>query len=281
MKKAMKKFEEITKEELGAGSPIGLELAGTEEDLYYHMATDMLEHILANNEKGKNTVFIVPVGPVGQYRKLAKMCNRKRVSLKNVWFFNMDEYLDEKDVPIPVTHPLSFEGFMYREFYDRMDEELNIPMNQRIFPKPGREEEIWELIQKAGGVDVAYGGIGINGHIAFNEPPEEEVPVQAFAEYKTRILSLTRETRTVNSITAANGYIDYIPPRCITIGMKEILSAKEIRFYLNRTWQKGIVRKILHGEVTSRVPASLFQNHPDAKLILADYVAEPPVGQLR
>lgn len=276
-----RKFEDITPEELGKGSAIGLEILDTEDDIYYHMALDMLDCIIENNQNGKNTVFIVPVGPIGQYRRLARICNQKRVSLKNVWFFNMDEYLDEQDNPIPPEHPLSFEGFMNREFYQLVDDALIMPKEQRIFPRPGREEEIWEKMEKLGGVDVAYGGIGINGHVAFNEPPEEEISVSEFKEYKTRVLSLTRETRTVNSITAANGYIDYIPQRCITIGMKEILSARRIRFYMNRTWQKGIVRKILHGGVTPKVPASLFQEHPDAKLIIAGYVAQCPVGQLR
>lgn len=277
----MKKFEEIMPEELGKGSKIALEIVDTEDDIYYHMALDMLDHIVENNEKGKNTVFIVPVGPIGQYRRLARICNQKKISLKNVWFFNMDEYLDEKDNPIPPNHPLSFEGFMNREFYDLLEEDIMLPATQRIFPKPGRENEIWEQIERLGGVDVAYGGIGINGHIAFNEPPNEDVSVEEFKQYKTRILSLTKETRTVNSITAANGYIDYIPSRCITIGMKEILSAGKIRFYMNRSWQKGIVRKILHGEVTPQVPASLFQEHEDTKLIITSYVAQPPIGQLR
>ncbi len=276
------KFEDISKEALGKGSPIDLEIVDTEDDIYYHMALDMFDQICANNAAGKNTVFIVPVGPIGQYRRLASMCNKKNVSLKNVWLFNMDEYLDSNDLPIPKSHPLSFEGFMYREFYDRLNSEINVPVNQRIFPRPGHEQEIWEQIQALGGVNTAYGGIGINGHIAFNEPPEDDVAMdnETFRNLPTRKLSLTRETRTINAVTAANGFIDYIPKRCITIGMKEILSAKRIRFYMNRTWQKGIVRKILHGDVTYKVPASFFQQHPDAKLIIADYVAEPPVGQL-
>lgn len=279
----MKTYESITKEELGKNSPIGLEIVPTEEAIYEHMAADMFAHIQANNRAGKNTVFIVPVGPIGQYRILAELCNQNKENLKNVWFFNMDEYLDENDCPIPTSHPLSFEGFMYREFYDRMAPEFNIPKAQRIFPKPGKEDEIYKLITELGGVDVAYGGIGINGHIAFNEPPEDDVVMDndTFKNLATRVLSLTRETRTINAVTAANGYIDYIPKRCITIGMKEILSAKQIRFYMNRMWQKGIVRKILHGPVTCKVPASFFQQHPDAKLIIADYVAEQPVGQLR
>ncbi len=276
------KFEDISKNDLGKGSPIGLEIVDTEDDIYYHMAMDMFDRILANNAAGKNTVFIVPVGPIGQYRRLAAMCNKKNVSLKNVWIFNMDEYLDDNGCPIPKSHPLCFEGFMDREFYDRLRDDLNVPENQRIFPRPGHEHEIWEQIQALGGVDTAYGGIGINGHIAFNEPPEPDVVMdnETFRNLPTRTLSLTRETRTINAVTAANGFIDYIPKRCITIGMKEILSARRIRFYMNRTWQKGIVRKILHGEVTYHVPASFFQEHPDVKLIIADYVAEPPVGEL-
>ena len=59
------------RQELGIGSPIALKIVDTEEDIYYHMALDMFEHIAANNQAGKNTVFIVPVGPVGQYKKLS------------------------------------------------------------------------------------------------------------------------------------------------------------------------------------------------------------------
>lgn len=277
------KYQDITREELGKGSPVELEIVDTEEDIYYHMAVDMSEQITANNERGQVTAFIVPVGPVGQYRKLAKMCNAKNISLKNVWFFNMDEYLNADGTPVSRDHPLSFEGFMHREFYDRIKPELNIPESQRIFPTPGKEDRIWEMIQEIGGIDTAYGGIGINGHIAFNEPPEPGVAVdnETFKNLRTRVLKLSRETRTVNAITAADGYIDYIPENCITIGMKEILSARRIRFYMNRTWQRGIVRKILHGPVTSHVPSSFFQAHPDAKLIITEYVAEQPAGQLR
>ena len=275
------KYEQITQEQLGKGSPIQLEIVDTEEDLYYHMAMDMFDRITANNINGKRSVFIVPVGPIGQYRKLAKMCNQKNVPLQNVWLINMDEYLDEHDRPIPKTHPLSFRGFMEREFYNQVCPDLNVPVSQRIFPEPGREAEIGKLIANLGGVEVAYGGIGINGHIAFNEPPEDDTDDRTFKRLPTRVLSLTRETRTINSVTAANGYIDYIPTRCITVGMKEILSARHIRFYMNRSWQKGIVRKILHGPVTCKVPASFFQEHRDAKLIITKEVSMPPVGRLR
>jgi len=275
-------YTKITREELGKGSSISLEILDTEDDIYYDMALTMFNEIKENNKKGKNTVFICPVGPIGQYRRFARLVNQHRLSLKNVYIFNMDEYLDDDKKMIPIENPLSFRGFMERELYSKIDEELNIPVENRIFPEPGKEGFIWERICELGGVDISFGGIGINGHIAFNEPPEEgdNITDEEFKNLGTRVLMLSRETRTINAVTAAKGFIDAIPKWCITIGMKEILSARKIRFYMNRRWQCGIVRKILHGPVTAKVPASFFQEHPDAKLTIASYVAEQPIGEL-
>lgn len=276
-------YEDITAKQLGKGSSIKLEVVNTDQDIYYHMALHMIKTIKQNNEKSKNTVFIVPVGPVGQYEKFAYLCNQEKISLQNVYFINMDEYLDDNDQLLPKDHPLSFRGFMDKMCYELIDNDIIMPVENRIFPKPGLENEIQRMINQLGGVDVAYGGIGINGHIAFNEPPEpnDDISNEDFKNLPTRILELSRETRTINAVTAANGYIDYIPRRCITVGMKEILSAKKIRFYMNRMWQRGIVRKLLHGDVTANVPASFFQQHHDAQLTIASYVAEQPLGKLR
>ncbi|MCL2832495.1 MAG: glucosamine-6-phosphate isomerase [Treponema sp.] len=279
----MQTYENVGAAELMQKSKIPLEIVDTEEDIYYHIALDMVDHISVNNRQGKHTVFIVPVGPIGQYAKLRWMCSRHRISLKNVWFINMDEYILPDGKAVPLDNPLSFEGFMVNEFYNKMEPELNIPENQRIFPRPGREHEIGELIEKLGGVDVTYGGVGINGHVAFNEPPEpgDKITDEEFAALPSRMLKLTRETKTINSVTAANGYIDYIPQTAITVGMKEILGSRQIRLYMNRTWQNGIIRKVALGEVTRFVPSSFLQRHRDAKITIARYVANPPVGQLR
>lgn len=272
-------YEHVSREELLKSSRIPIRVVETEEDVYADMAQAMLQQIEENNAAGKNTVLIVPVGPVGQYRILAERVNERKTDLGRVYFINMDEYLDEEDRPVEPAHPLSFSAFMDREWYARVD----MPRENRIFPMPGREGEIAEAIERLGGVDIAFGGIGINGHIAFNEPPEAEEAIsdEAFARLPSRSLTLTRETRTINAVTAASGYIDYIPRRCVTVGMREILSARKIRFYMNRVWQKGIVRKIALGPVTRFAPASFFQMHPDALLTIASYVAEPPLGQLR
>ena len=131
-------------------------------------------------------------------------------------------------------------------------------------------------------MDACFGGIGINGHIAFNEPPEpgESVTVEEFARLSTRALPLSRETCTINSVTVG-GEIGVVPRRAVTVGMKEILAARRLRFYCNRPWQSAVVRQVLHGPITAACPASLLRLHPDATITVADFVARPPDIQLR
>jgi glucosamine-6-phosphate deaminase len=131
-------------------------------------------------------------------------------------------------------------------------------------------------------VDACYGGIGINGHMAFNEPPEpgEVVAEEAFAARPTRSLNLSRETRTINSVTVG-GEMAIVPQRAVTVGMAEILASRRLRFYCNRPWQRAVVRRVLHGPITAACPASLLRTHRDAAVIVADFVAEPPEIGLR
>jgi glucosamine-6-phosphate deaminase len=272
----------IPADRLGEGSTVGVSVVDTEWDIYWEMAFDMLARVRADEAAEKPSVFIVPVGPVGQYRRFAQLCNGEGLSLRRVHFINMDEYLDDDDRYVAYDSPFSFRAFMDREFHSRMDPALAMPEGNRVFPEPGREGEVARIIADLGGVDTCYGGIGINGHIAFNEPPEGEgMTVDEFASLPTRCLDLSRETRTINAVTAASGCIDLIPGRCITVGMREILGARRIRLYMNREWQKGIVRRILHGGIDPRTPASLVRRHPDARITLTQTVAQLPLGQLR
>lgn len=279
----MEDYRNVSVEELLERTKIPIEILDTDDDIYYDMARVMLEEIRSNNARGKNTVMIVPVGPVFQYRRFARLAKMERLDCSQVYLFNMDEYLTDDKQWIPQEHPLSFRGFMQRELYDRLEGPSVIPEDHRFFPKPGKEEEIWEKICELGGVDVAMGGIGIRGHIAFNEALDEteEMSNEAFRTLPTRILPLTKETRTINSVTGLGGYIDGIPRWCITVGMKEILSARKIRFYLNREWQKGIVRVICLDPVSGHAPATFFQEHPDAKLCVTSYAAQAPGGMIR
>lgn len=239
-------------------------VVGTEHEVYFDMALTMLEEIIAHNAKGEHTVMIVPVGPTDHYPLLADMVNRLNVSLKNVHFFNMDEYMISPTQTVDHGDRLSFYGRMKREFYDRVRYDLVMPESQRHFPTPGREEEYDRMIQELGGVDLCVGGLGINGHIAFNEPPEADAPMTAdqFAQLGTRVLPISRETKTINAFGYNRGDLQGMPQWCITVGMKPILSAKKHYMALNRPWQHGPLRHALLDEQTANVPASLLQRCP-------------------
>ena len=232
-----------------------------EWDVYFDMALTMFEEIVKNNQAGKPSVFIVPVGPTDQYPILAKLINSQRVSLKNVHFFNMDEYLVSPTQWISEDDPMSFHGRMKREFYDRVDESLVMPESQRHFPEPGHEKEYDELIAGLGGVDMCFGGLGINGHVAFNEAAEADDPItaDAYADLGTRVLPISRETRAVNAFGYQRGDLAGMPEWCITVGMKQILSSRKVYIALNRPWQSGPLKHVLHGEMVPQWPGSLLR----------------------
>jgi glucosamine-6-phosphate deaminase len=275
-------YLQVTAEELGGGTPVKVRLRGDQQDLADDMARAILAVIRECEQAQRAATLILPVGPVDQFPILAAMINEQRADCREVVIINMDEYLNEDDQWVPLDHPLSFRGFMNRKFYDLVDPAVAPRAENRVFPDPRDCGAIARLIAARGGVDACFGGIGINGHIAFNEPPEpgESVSVEDFAERPTRSLDLARETRTINSVTVG-GDIGVIPRRAVTVGMKEILASRKLRFYCNRPWQRGVVRRALHGPIAAECPASLLRLHADAKLTLASYVAEPPDIQLR
>ena len=244
---------------------IGLKLVAGESDVYLDMALEMLETILRCERENRPCVMIVPVGPTGQYPILAELCNRLNVSLKHVHFFNMDEYLITPDTAIEPDHFMSFHKRMETEFYSRVRADLVMPESQRHFPEPGKEAEYDQLIEDLGGVELCLGGLGINGHIAFNEPPEEGDPITAeeFGALGTRVLPISRETRTINAYGYQRGDIRGMPEYCITVGMKQILAARRVYIALNRDWQHGIAKHVFNDDVQPQIPASLLQKHPD------------------
>ncbi len=262
------------REEMTRDGKVPLEVVSSLDEVYQRMALDVLEEVRRNNGRSRPTVLIFPVGPTEHYERLVKTVNAERLSLKNVTVINMDEYMVSPTQYIPKDHTLSFRGFMEHAFYGKIDPSLNVPEQSRLFPEPGREARIFEQIRDLGGVDLCQGGFGIDGHIAFNEPPEQDVPVQEFRQFGTRVLPVAPETRISNSMKIGGCY-ELMPGWCITIGMKELLSARKMRFYLNRTWQWGVLRKVLFGPVTSRVPASYLQGHADARIIAAAEVVDP------
>jgi glucosamine-6-phosphate deaminase len=274
----------IEKDYLGKGSPISLEVLPDDSSLIRRFADDIIVEYQAAKAAGREkVVFILPVGPIGQYDLVATICNEKRMSLSDLVVINMDEYLTANGSEcIPTSDPLSFHRHMEDHFYTKLAPELCPPPAQRIFPSPADTDEVPKLIRDLGGCDVCFGGIGITGHVAFNDPPEpdEVITREAFASSTTRIVKLSRETLLINSVTTCRGNIERIPKLAVTVGMKEILESFKVRIYMNRFWQSAIVRKILHGPVTPAVPASLLQDHPDVHFVITEYVAEKPEPQL-
>lgn len=247
-----------------------------EWDVYFDMALTMLEEIIYHNGRGEKTVMIVPVGPTQQYPILAEMVNRLNVSLKNVHFFNMDEYMWDKDTLIDKEDGMSFEGRMNREFYNLVKPELVMPESQRHFPKPGKEAEYDKMIEDLGGVDMCLGGLGINGHVAFNEALEEndEMTAEEFANLPTRVLPITRETRTINAYGYQRGDLRGMPTWCITIGMKQIINSRKIYIALNRPWQNGPFKHALNAPEQGQLPATLLRRNSNLKYCTTKEIAD-------
>lgn len=275
-------YMSVAADELGHGTNVSVRITQDAASLARDMADDMLAVIRDGLESGRPATLIVPVGPVDQFPLLAERINAHRVSCRDVALINMDEYLDDAGRMIPAEHPLSFRGFMQRLFYDRLDPALAPAAANRVFPDPARLDHVPEMIERRGGVDACFGGIGINGHIAFNEPPEpgETISIEAFAALPTRVLGLSRETRTINSVTVG-GELEVIPRLAVTVGMREILSARQLRLYCNRPWQTCVVRRVLHGPLSAACPASLVRTHADAALTVTAEVARTPDIRLR
>lgn len=263
------------KEQLLTNPKIPLIVMEDNQTVFKSMAEEMAEEIKRKNKLQETTVFICPVGPIGQYPYFVEIINKEKINLKNVWFINMDEYLTKDKQWIPKEHKLSFRGFMERTVYSKIDSELLMPENQRIFPDPNNTAYIPQLIEKLGGVDICFGGIGINGHVAFNEADPTLDP-EEFLKQKTRVLEIARETRAVNSIGDLNGALEDMPRYCITVGIHEIYHSRKIRLGCFRDWHRSVVRRAAYGERSGGFPVSLLQGHPDINLKFTEFVANLP-----
>lgn len=112
-----------------------------------------------------------------------------------------------------------------------------MPKDQRIFPDPDDLTYIPALIERLGGVDMVFGGIGINGHVAFNEA-DGTLSQEEFLAQKTRVLKISPETRAANAIGDFNGALEDMPSYCVTVGIHEIAHAGKIRLGCFRNWHR-------------------------------------------
>lgn len=271
----MKEFYTMTVEQIGEISGKEIVVVESDIDLYYQMAFSLYDEIRLNNNYKRKTVCILPVGPVFQYRRFIELLNLWPLDLSQLHIFFMDEYLDEKGGWINQESPLSFRGFIDREFIIPMPEKMNLNKTQLHFPDPWHPEAYDKKITELGGISLCHAGVGIVGHLAFNEPiSQANISAEEFSQLPTRVVELTRETITINSNTALRGAYEEIPLKAVTVGIKQILEAGKLRIYFNRPWQNAVWRKALMLDPRPDFPVTLAQSHPDVIYTMTEQIAE-------
>ena len=226
------------------------------------------EHVIESINKFRPTaerpfVLGLPTGstPVGMYRNLVKAYEEERISFKNVVTFNMDEY-----VGLSESHPQSYHYFMHDNLFDHIDcpaENIHI-LNGNATDLLEECANYERQIQNMGGIDLFIGGIGPDGHIAFNEPGS------SFAS-RTRIKTLTNDTRIANSRFFDND-ITKVPKLALTVGVQTIMSAEEVMILCNGHNKSRALQAVVEGSISQMWTISSLQLHPHG-IVVCDEAA--------
>lgn len=256
----------LTSEEVLEKAGDRLEVCKDLEELHHHFAKSIFDEINNNNAKQKSTKLILPVGPIGQYPILAKMIENKQLNLEHCWFMFMDEYCDEDGFALTTIHPLSFKRIAKIHFLIPLKEGYGLKDEHIIFPDELNINKISKIIREINGIDTCYGGIGIHGHVAFNEPSAN------IANSESRKVRLNDYTITINAIRSqVGGNLENFPKHAFTLGMKQILASKRIRLYCRNgspyDWANTILRVALLGKPGDDYPVTHIRNHSDYKII--------------
>lgn len=215
----------------------------------------------------------LPTGgtPVGMYRELVRLNKEGKVSFKNVVTFNMDEY-----VALDVNHPESYHSFMFTNLFNHIDiDKNNIHILNGNAADTAKECADYEAaIRQAGGIDLFVGGIGNDGHIAFNEPGSS-------LNSRTRQVFLTHDTIIANS-RFFNNDVNQVPKSALTVGIATVTDAREVMILVNGHAKARALHHGVEGGVSQMWPITALQLHPNA-LIIADEEAcdELKVGTYR
>lgn len=273
--KEISELLKLTPEELVEKAKGNLVVLDSLDELHKHFARSIADEIKKNNQKDKPTVFILPYGPVPQYPIFVDIVNRELISLKNCTFFFMDEYADNNGIEIPEIHPESFKAGIKRIF-SGIEESLTIQKDKLIFPSANNIYKLKDMIQEAGGIQVCYGGIGIHGHLAFNEP---EIGVRWT---DPRLVYLNDFTVTINAIRSeVGGDLINFPRKALTIGLSQIFSAEKIRLYCRNDiagidWANTILRLAVFGTPGDDFPVTHIRTHKNYQVITDTNTAAKP-----
>ena len=200
--------------------------------------------------------------PIDTYAELIRMCKEGELSFRNVVTFNMDEY-----VGLPVEHPESYHSFMDKYLFNHIDiPRENIHLLDGNAPDLKAECEAYEAaIVAAGGIDLFLGGVGEDGHLAFNEP---------FSSLKsrTRVMDLTYDTLLVNS-RFFEGDINKVPKQAMSVGVATVLSAAEVLILAFGHKKARAIAQAVEGPLTHVVTLSALQDHPCGTIVVDDLAA--------
>lgn len=199
--------------------------------------------------------------PLGMYRNLIELYKEGKVSFRNVVTFNMDEY-----VGLPEDHPESYHSFMWNNFFSHIDiakENVNI-LNGNAEDLKAECERFEKKIESYGGIELFMGGVGPDGHIAFNEPGSSLTS-------RTRVKTLTTDTIIANS-RFFEGNVDLVPKTALTVGVGTVMAAREVMLMVNGHNKARALRHGIEGSITQMWTISALQMHPHA-VIVADEAA--------
>lgn len=214
--------------------------------------------VAAQISRKKNTVLGLPTGqtPLGMYQELVKRFRKGEIDFSQVITFNLDEYYG-----LSPEHPQSYNYYMWQTFFNNINiKKENVFIPDGVTKDVQKECRYYEsLIEKKGGIDLQFLGIGDNGHIGFNEP--------AIAlNSKTHLVNLSQATIEANSRFFND--IEDVPRKALTMGMGTIMKAKQIILLASGMKKAPAIAKTINGKVNTEVPASLLQLHRDVTIIV-------------
>ena len=199
--------------------------------------------------------------PLGLYRELINKCKAGEISFKHVVTFNMDEYVN-----LPESHPESYHSFMWNNFFNHIDiqkENVHI-LNGNATDLVKECENYEKAIEAAGGIDLFMGGVGPDGHLAFNEPGSSLAS-------KTRIKTLTTDTIHANS-RFFEGNLDLVPKQALTVGIGTVMAAKEVLLVCSGHNKARALKHCIDGYISHKWTSSMLQMHPHA-IVVCDEAA--------
>ena len=210
-------------------------------------------------------VLGLPTGrtPLLFYEELVRLHADEDVDFGQATTFNLDEF-----VGLPADHPGSYRTFMRRFLF----EHVNVDPARTHFLDGAADslaeecERYEDSIAAAGGIDLQILGIGTNGHIGFNEPGPE-------LEARTHKVTLRPETRRSNA-ALFGGDPENVPKQALSMGMGTILHARQAVLLATGSTKARCVERVVSGPITTTLPASLLQLHPDAELMLDESAAQ-------